>query len=801
MDLRRRWLRGAPVAVALCLAAGLSADPGMAAGATPRGMAPPNAPAAIDPLPASDDPALPGVVRLLDSRPAAGLAVYTSPDPTPADSAAYVYSTAALSGAPEILVVGPRGDRYTVRARQVATDPSNPWWSAPLPHSVAGVYQVDVAALTTTGARVTGSSSFEVVGDTVTGRGPRWTAIGPGATGGILAVDPRDQRDLYAASGLAAEVFASTDAGRHWRMERTLPVAGGYPTALLALPGRHTRLVLAVNGGNGRYVDDPTYTGKLLTSTDGGAHWRDLGLPDSFVRTVTATPDGSTLMAVTDDGIEVTHDDGARWTRVDVPWKASDYSASSLVGDDLYVGTLSGLYVVRGIGGAGTTPAAPVLLFTPPGVPSAWIDGVTGDSGAVYATGPQGGIYVSHDAGATWADVRPAPAGLMSMFQDVDGTVYAAAKNTVLVGTHGGTDWAAWAEPVPAVDNQDVAVAGRTVYLGTWDAGFFSTGDQGATYQWLGGIPDVNAYGLAVAAGPGGGEVIAGTDSNIYRAGAAAAATGQPTVWGPPAPQVANGAVTPLVATAPDRSVVYKVRSGPRTGTYTVYASADAGATWQQRGPTSYGVPDALLVDPADPADLYVTGDSAIEGASMTASTDGGATWSTVALPAPITALAGDPRNPDRLWLGGAAGLWTSNDAGTTLTRLQRQPVSALTALPGNRLVVGGFGLSVSSDGGVTLRAAHLPGLDVSVSAIVGSSEQPRTVYAATTAFHDGGLLKGGHGVYRSTDGGLTWHAFSTGLTDRDVLSLAVSPDGRALYAGTLHGGVDAISLDGPSGR
>jgi len=261
------------------------------------------------------------------------------------------------------------------------------------------------------------------------------------------------------------------------------------------------------------------------------------------------------------------------------------------------------------------------------------------------------------------------------------------------------------------------------------------------------------------------------------------------------------GETTPLVAASPDHSVVYKVRNGPRIGTYTIYASHDAGATWRQLGATQYGNPGALLVDPADPSDLYVAGDSDATGPTMIESRNAGATWSVVDLPAPVTALAGDPKNPGRLWLGGPDGLWVSDDSGRKDTRLQQVPVSALAALPGNRLVVGGFGLFVSSDGGVKLRPARQPDLDLSVSALLASPAQPDTLYAATGPFHTAGLLKGGHGVFRSTNDGRTWQPFSSGLTDLDVLSLAIAPDGRTLYAGTQRGGVYALSLDGGKRR
>ena len=48
-----------------------------------------------------------------------------------------------------------------------------------------------------------------------------------------------------------------------------------------------------------------------------------------------------------------------------------------------------------------------------------------------------------------------------------------------------------------------------------------------------------------------------------------------------------------------------------------------------------------------------------------------------------------------------------------------------------------------------------------------------------------------GGGVFKSTDGGGTWSAFNTGLTDLYVWALAIDPQTpTSLYAGTYRSGV-----------
>ena len=66
-------------------------------------------------------------------------------------------------------------------------------------------------------------------------------------------------------------------------------------------------------------------------------------------------------------------------------------------------------------------------------------------------------------------------------------------------------------------------------------------------------------------------------------------------------------------------------------------------------------------------------------------------------------------------------------------------------------------------------------------TATTGAPETGRTLYAGTL----------GKGVYKSTDSGYSWVARNSGLSDQDILSLAINPTTNAtLYAGTQGGGV-----------
>ncbi len=67
------------------------------------------------------------------------------------------------------------------------------------------------------------------------------------------------------------------------------------------------------------------------------------------------------------------------------------------------------------------------------------------------------------------------------------------------------------------------------------------------------------------------------------------------------------------------------------------------------------------------------------------------------------------------------------------------------------------------------------------IQTVIAAPTNPTTFYAGTD--HSG--------VYESTDGGTTWTAVNTGLTNNDIMALAADPVTPAvIYAGTVGGGI-----------
>lgn len=202
-------------------------------------------------------------------------------------------------------------------------------------------------------------------------------------------------------------------------------------------------------------------------------------------------------------------------------------------------------------------------------------------------------------------------------------------------------------------------------------------------------------------------------------------------------------------------------------------------AAWQLAGPFG-GSATALAIDPADPATLLAGG----RGAALFKSTDGGARWHPLPLPArfagAVTTLWIDPRDP-RHYLAGAhdtgspfAGLYESLDAGASWTAtpdLRGIPVWALASHPADprRLAAATWrGVWLSDDSGRAWRRITRED-DAELRAVTAVAFDPRhrdTLYVGTT-----------HLPWKTTDLGRTWRSIHQGLIDdSDVFSIFIHP-------------------------
>src|SRR5437667_308531 len=107
---------------------------------------------------------------------------------------------------------------------------------------------------------------------------------------------------------------------------------------------------------------------------------------------------------------------------------------------------------------------------------------------------------------------------------------------------------------------------------------------------------------------------------------------------------------------------------------------------------------------------------------------------------------------------------------------------------PATLYVSTGGGVFKSTDGGGNWRSVLVLSPGTFVLALAIDPQTPMTVYAGTI---DATTTGSGHGVFKSTDGGESWSAVNTGLSNQAVHALAVDPQTpTTVYAGTQGGGV-----------
>lgn len=254
------------------------------------------------------------------------------------------------------------------------------------------------------------------------------------------------------------------------------------------------------------------------------------------------------------------------------------------------------------------------------------------------------------------------------------------------------------------------------------------------------------------------------------------------------------------------------VGAGYSSGFY----SFDSGQSWRE---TDVSVYHAVAFDPISPTVAY-----AASGNKVYRSENGGAAWTLAgelsldALPAyidgiDIRAIAIHPVTPTLIYAGvgfdgGGApvlqegGLYRSHNAGASWERvtvsLPISRVNTISIAPTTPytlyLATGriehhleqGNGIFRSTDDGQTWTAVNAGLPDLNMRTVLINPHNPLELLSAPWLQSD---YAGGLGVYRSSDGGVTWNAANTGLTALTVEDLAFDPvvDG-IVYAATWEG-------------
>ncbi|MGB0077451.1 MAG: glycoside hydrolase, partial [Candidatus Sulfotelmatobacter sp.] len=204
-----------------------------------------------------------------------------------------------------------------------------------------------------------------------------------------------------------------------------------------------------------------------------------------------------------------------------------------------------------------------------------------------------------------------------------------------------------------------------------------------------------------------------------------------------------------------------------------VWKTDDYGRTWapifDHESTQSIG---AIAVAASNPDTVYVASGEGLHrpdlsiGNGIYKSTDAGKTWTHLGLRDgfQIPALAIDPRDPNRVFAAVLGHPYGPNEE---------------------------RGLFRSTDGGQTWQKVISKDENTGASDVEIDPSNPDVIYASMWEaregpWEDGNLFNGtGGGLFKSTDGGSTWHALTNGLPkDLSQINVAIAPtDSRRLYA------------------
>jgi photosystem II stability/assembly factor-like uncharacterized protein len=217
--------------------------------------------------------------------------------------------------------------------------------------------------------------------------------------------------------------------------------------------------------------------------------------------------------------------------------------------------------------------------------------------------------------------------------------------------------------------------------------------------------------------------------------------------------------------------------------------------------PADAGLAKAIAFDPRNPEIVYIL-TTGYPRSHVFKTTDGGAHWQATATSGSDwiganEALAADPRHPGTLYAGTQLAIYKTIDGGKNWQPSMRglfpppRPTDrakgwfvALAVDPANTKIVyaGSDRVSKSTDSGRSWKTVFPPHAGrhprESVSALSIAPTRPEAIYAITGAFANQSSTPayGRTTIYRSTDGGKTWHATTVVRGSVAPTALAVDP-------------------------
>lgn len=585
-----------------------------------------------------------------------------------------------------------------------------------------------------------------------------WTSIGPfGGGSEVIAIDPTNPSRLYTLTSNAF-LYRSEDEGLTWQFIRFPAQQASSAHALVINPSNTQEIWIAVSSGN------PSVQG-IYRTANGGSSWHHVdGLKGESVYSLALfAKDSQTIATGARDGVHLSRDHGATWSRISPLENKELQPVMSLAFDPrneqtLYAGTPHLPWKTEDGGKSwrsihkGMIDDSDILsLIVNPAKPSQLFIGACS------------GIYRSDNSATMWTKllgITGAGYRTYSVAQDPSNAniIFSGTRDGLWKSADGGKSWRKTSPHIV----KSIAISpidSKKVYLATQDAGMLRSIDGGETItEGQDGFADHRLN--QVTADQRSIYVTGAQDREGWSVASDSTHKGHRAWHKMQFPAALQGQ---RIAVSTLGSSVYVLGNGA------IYRSGDQGVNWARL---------TALTTPA--IGVAVLSDKEIIAATsknLYRSVDTGTTWKPMAA-APILAKEAIMR----LFSGGGQrGFILESTSGF---HYYKEPANAPVKMPipvrtsevndfvfvGNALVAAtSRGVYRSSDSGATWQ-------------FVTKGIDPGTV-ASMTSGSSSIVFAAQYGkVYRSSDAGESWREITTeGLDETSILRLVVAPTGRLI--------------------
>lgn len=570
------------------------------------------------------------------------------------------------------------------------------------------------------------------------------------------------------------KIYKTEDGGENWHCVWE----GDSLARFIIFDPTNPDIIYASTGIFDREAYNDTGVG-ILKSIDGGNTWKQInnGITNLFVGFLEMHPRNPQILFAASGmnvlsyaghkgGIYRTIDGGEHWKQVLSGNVLTVVTISPSNPDIIYAGSMEAFYRSEDGGNTWKEFTKPNGNYGPPGIDAGFpISAVVDpdDPMTIFVNNYGGGVFKSIDGARTWEVSSKGYTGadLFKVCIDPNNpdTVFTIGRSGPFRGVNGGFDWIGIQfNPVISANNAialNPSKPKEIIVADEHNSYIYKSKDGGDSWKEVFKHPRVK------------------NDNPNNRHGFA------DIVYAPSSPNIIYAGMR-----KERRSIDGDMLPGPSFG---MYKSTDGGDTWKEIN-SGLNTPliniNCIAVHPTNSNIVYIG--TWRDGIYKT--TNGGESWEPISgglVSLDVRSLAIDLKNPEVVYVGLAegAGVFKTTNGGEYWEGINS---GIQVECPSFLQRVGQVKPGVS-----LTKTKRLTGKDyysipwTNIKSIVIDPINSEIIYAADYSL----------GVYMSTDGGISWNTINDGLSTKAVSSMAISADGKILYAATSGEGVFRLDL------